>query len=98
MAHYLYILHSDKGDRYYVGESVDPFDRSLQHNEHLYTGSATAIANDWILQIAVACVDRAHARRIEKWIKSQKSMTTIKRKIEEDQYRNYQVERCKESL
>ncbi|MBK9421931.1 MAG: GIY-YIG nuclease family protein [Flavobacteriales bacterium] len=96
MVHYLYILYSNKVDRYYVGESVDPVDRSIQHNEHLYTGSATSIANDWILQIAVICVDRSHARRLEKWIKSQKSRTTIKRMIEEDQYRNYQVDRFRE--
>ena len=93
MAHFLYILYSTKADRYYVGESVDPVERSGQHNQHLYKSSATAIATDWAVQVSVSCDDRSHARRIEKWTKSQKSRATIKKMIQEEAYREYQVGR-----
>ncbi|MGB3869961.1 MAG: GIY-YIG nuclease family protein [Flavobacteriales bacterium] len=93
MPHFLYILHSKTANRFYIGESVDANIRTQQHNDHLFPGSATAIATDWSIQLVVACDDRAHARALERWIKSQKSIAVIKRLIQEDQYREYQLQR-----
>ena len=93
MAHFLYIIHSEAAKRYYVGESVDPHIRVQQHNAHAFKGSATTMASDWLLKVVIPCEDRAHARALEKWVKSQKSTAIIKRLINEQQYREYQVAR-----
>ncbi len=93
MSHWVYVLYSGKLDRYYVGESEDPALRLLQHRRGLFKGSATSKAGDWELVLLMACADRSHARRLEGWIKSQKSRPVIRRLIEEEDYRNYQVER-----
>jgi putative endonuclease len=93
MAHFVYILYSAKLDRYYVGESEDPGRRLREHVIHRYVGAATAKAVDWELRIAMPCSDRSHARRLEQWIKSQKSRLVVERILSEESYRTYQVER-----
>ncbi len=39
------------------------------------------------------CADRNHARRLEGWIKSQKSRGVTNRLVREEDYRNYQIAR-----
>ena len=93
MSHFVYILYSATLDRYYVGESEDPDRRLREHLDHRYKGSATAKATDWEMRMAMSCADRSHARRLEQWIKSQKSRSVVERLLFEEGYRNYQVER-----
>ncbi len=96
MGHWVYVIYSGKLDRYYVGESEDPVERLRQHRDGLYKGSATSKATDWESMLEMPCADRSHARRLEGWIKSQKSRAVIRRLIEEEDYRNYQVERFRQ--
>jgi putative endonuclease len=91
--HFVYIIHSPLLDRYYIGESVDADQRVREHNEHTYPEASTRVARDWSLMCTMACADRAHARRLEAWIKSQKSRSVIRRLISEPPYREYQIER-----
>jgi len=93
MAHVVYILYSAQLDRYYVGDSDDPHRRLEEHRTHFYKGSATAKASDWILLQVIHCLDRAHARRLEGWIKAQKSRSVINRLLDDAGYRDYQVQR-----
>jgi putative endonuclease len=91
--HGLYILYSAALDRYYVGESHDPEGRLLEHRNHRFPGAATSKAVDWVLLIVIPCSDRAHARRLERWIKGQKSRNTIQRLLNEPSYRDFQLQR-----
>ena len=89
----VYILYSARLDRYYVGESEDPERRLTEHLDYKYKGAATGKAVDWKLRLAMICADRSHARRLERWIKSQKSRSVVERLLFEEGYRNYQIER-----
>ena len=71
MGHAVYILYSEKLDRYYVGESEDPSRRLDEHRSGRYKGSATGKAKDWQLRVAITSDDWLHARRLVRWIKSQ---------------------------
>jgi putative endonuclease len=68
-------------------------ERLRQHREGHYKGSATSKAMDWELLLVMSCADRTHARRLERWIKSQNSRAVIQQLIREEGYRTYQVER-----
>ncbi|MEX1132592.1 MAG: GIY-YIG nuclease family protein [Flavobacteriales bacterium] len=93
MAHFVYILYSAKLDRYYVGESEDPQRRLLEHLDHKYKGAATGKASDWSIRLIIPCNDRSHARKLELWIKAQKSRIIVERILNDEQYRIYQVQR-----
>jgi putative endonuclease len=93
MAHYVYILYSARLDRYYVGESEDPQRRLLEHLGHKYKGAATGKATDWEIRLAIACNDRSHARKLELWIKAQKSRVIVERILNEEEYRSFQIQR-----
>ena len=75
----VYILHSQKLNRYYVGETtLHVEDRLRQHNTGYYSNkSFTSTTDDWVLMLQMECSDRSHALRLEKKIKSMKSKTYI---------------------
>ena len=77
--HYCYILHSAKIDRYYIGESEDPSQRIHEHNNGFYKGSFTSRASDWCLQMSFQCINRKEARKVETFIKKQKSRKFIEK-------------------
>ncbi len=74
---YIYILHSENLDKYYVGYSANPWERLKQHNEnepHKFTGKA----KDWRLKaVFEVSADRGEAMRVEQFIKAQKSRKLI---------------------
>ena len=76
MPHYCYILYSKSLDRFYTGESSDIEQRLQYHN--LGFSGFTAKASDWELYLLIECADRPMARKIEKHIKSMKSVKYIK--------------------
>jgi len=76
MTHYCYIIYSKLLDRFYVGESSDFKQRLLFHN--IGHSGFTSSANDWELYLLIECKDKLMASKIEKHIKSMKSVKYIK--------------------
>ena len=75
--YYLYILYSESADKYYVGHSVNPWQRLEQHLSNSgdkYTGSY----KDWKLAAVFEVSQfKGDADKIEKFIKKQKSRRLI---------------------
>ena len=73
MMFYIYILYSEKSDRYYVGHTNDVNRRLVEHNE-ISENSYTSKMRPWVLKCAFPTGnDRGFAIRIEHHIKKQKS-------------------------
>ncbi|MFY0593865.1 GIY-YIG nuclease family protein [Roseivirga sp.] len=77
--HFVYIIYSINIDRFYIGETEDLDTRLDQHNSSFFKGSFTSQASDWSFYLTLQCMDRSHARRVEAFIKKQKSTAFIKR-------------------
>jgi putative endonuclease len=80
--YYLYILHSSKAMKYYVGYSLDPWRRVIEHNTSPHI-TFTSKHRPWKL-IAVFKVSslEADAMRAERFIKKQKSQALIRKLID----------------
>lgn len=77
----VYIIYSPSIDKYYIGETEDLISRLAQHNEHTFKGSYTAKASDWGLVWSQQFENRSIARKIEMFLKNQKSKQFIIRFI-----------------
>ena len=77
--HYLYILYSEKVNKYYIGETHNTEERLSKHNEHCYEVSFTRIANDWKVVLIYQCISRNQACSLENFIKKMKSKIFIKK-------------------
>ena len=70
--YYLYILYSCQANKYYVGHSIDPWNRLNQHlnnSGEKFTGSY----KDWQLKaVFEVSPNRGEAEKIERFIKRQK--------------------------
>jgi putative endonuclease len=73
----IYILYSQKLNRYYTGSCKDLSYRIDQHFNKEYTGAFTTAANDWILFFFKDDLEYREARLIEAHIKKMKSKTYI---------------------
>ncbi len=74
----VYILFSQKLNRFYVGYSHQPDIRLLQHLSFLKGNTAfTAKAQDWKQLLCLSCRDETHARKVESHIKKMKSKAFI---------------------
>ncbi len=73
----VYILFSDKLDRFYVG-STSNFDIRMEFHDNPEARKYTAKADDWVLFDSIDCKSKSQALSIEKHIKSMKSKTYIK--------------------
>ena len=76
---YLYILYSDKLEKYYTGISRDPEERLLYHNTS--QKGWTKRGRPWKLIFTLEFSDRISAQRAERFVKSQKSKGFIKKLI-----------------
>ncbi len=54
--HFLYILHSESLNTYYIGESPDPTHRLNQHNTHYFKKNFTKAEDDWALNLKLVGV------------------------------------------
>ncbi|MFI5203785.1 MAG: GIY-YIG nuclease family protein [Flavobacteriales bacterium] len=72
---YVYIIYSQKLDRYYVGHTEDLANRLLEHNSGIST--YTSKANDWILKYKETFGNRVQAHTRELVIKRKKSRKYI---------------------
>jgi putative endonuclease len=75
MPYYVYILYSEKLDRYYIGHTEDLVKRLADHHSGL--SSYTSKAIDWHLVYSEEYADRALARNREASIKKKKSRKYI---------------------
>ena len=73
----VYILHSKKLDRFYIGSCKELYYRIEQHVNKDFTKSFTAKADDWEIFLSVDNLEYSQARMIEKHINQMKSKTYI---------------------
>ena len=81
MLFYIYIIYSEKADKYYVGHTNDPDRRLFEHN-NVIKNSFTSRYRPWCL---VACFpvseSRGEVRKIENYIKKMKSREFLEKLI-----------------
>ncbi|PBJ11475.1 GIY-YIG nuclease family protein [Flavobacterium sp. ACN6] len=80
MNNIVYILHSKKLNRYYIGYTSD-FDVRLEFHKNSPSNKFTANAKDWTLFLSFKCDNKTQALSIEKHIKNMKSKTYIENLI-----------------
>ena len=73
----LYILHSLKLNKYYIGQTINLTERIDLHKTQYFKNSFTAKAVDWTLIFTLECESRDEALFIEKYIKRMKSRRYI---------------------
>jgi putative endonuclease len=73
----VYILHSEKLDRFYIGSCKDISNRIGQHLNKEFTKSFTSVAEDWALFLSIDELVYEQARLIELHLKKMKSKTYI---------------------
>ena len=75
---YMYILHSDQLDRFYVGQTTGPIEERLRR--HLSSNKGfTAKARDWKVVYSEAFNTKEEAASRERQVKAWKSRTAIER-------------------
>ena len=72
----VYILHSKKLDRFYIGFTSD-IDIRLDFHKLSPPNKFTGKATDWELFLVIDCINKSQALAIEKHIKAMKSKTYI---------------------
>jgi len=79
--HYLYIIYSEKLNKYYTGESPDLEQRLKQHNSHYFSNNFTKTAEDWRFKLKFPTSSRQEAILLERFIKKMKSKKIIEKII-----------------
>ncbi|AWH84591.1 excinuclease ABC subunit C [Flavobacterium album] len=79
--HYVYILHSEKLERYYTVYTSN-IDIRLGFHENAEAGKFTYNADDWKLVYSLLCDSKHQGMTIEKHIKSMKSKIYIQNLIQ----------------
>jgi len=77
MRYFVYILFSEKLNRFYSGYTSDIENRMVYHQQaesHKFTSNA----DDWKLYLQIECTSKNQALAIEKHIKKMKSKVYIK--------------------
>ena len=70
---YAYIIFSEKLDRFYIGQAIDPDERLIEHNQGKYEKVFTLKASDWIMFHKIVCSSRTQAIKIERHLKKMKN-------------------------
>ncbi len=81
---FVYILFSEKLNRYYVGTTDNVEKRLLEHNSGLYANSFTTKGVPWKLSLSYCCESSEKAYSLERFIKRMKSKKFIERLIDDD--------------
>ncbi len=79
--HFLYIIHSKKYDKYYIGKTSNVEKRLQRHKEKYYDKAFTKISKDWELVLKFECDNRTQAFYLERFVKRMKSRTFLKKLI-----------------
>ena len=72
--HYVYILYSEKHNKYYIGQTRDLETRLLFHNE-LSEKSFTSKYRPWKIMWSITLENASQATVVERYIKGRKSRT-----------------------
>ena len=83
MAYYVYILHSDSRQRYYVGSTVDLAKRVAEHNSAI--GGFTHTGRPWKLVHSEIFTEKTEALKREKYLKRMKSAKFLRSLIDNGQ-------------
>ena len=73
----VYILYSQKIDRFYIGSCLNFEERLNEHNQGKYNKSYTAKTDEWILFYRLDELNADTARKIEQHVKRMKSKNYI---------------------
>ncbi|MCF8236966.1 MAG: GIY-YIG nuclease family protein [Saprospiraceae bacterium] len=76
----VYILYSEKYNRYYIGQTEDLDQRMRSHNESSER-TFTSKYRPWKVVMQMGFPDRRHAVRAERYIKRRKSKTYLEELI-----------------
>ena len=79
MPYYVYILHSSKLNRFYIGTTDNVDKRVEEHNTSKYMDAFTTKGIPWNLYLCIVCNSSEQAYQIERFIKNMKSSDFIKR-------------------
>ncbi|PTX41678.1 putative endonuclease [Christiangramia gaetbulicola] len=79
--HFLYILYSERLDKYYTGETPDADIRLDLHNKHHFKNAFTNAADDWTIKLTFNTDSKENALYLESFIKRMKSKTFIEKVI-----------------
>ena len=79
----VYILRSEKLNRYYIGQTADLEKRINEHLDKKNQGSFTSKSDDWQLALSMQCESRDQAMKLERFIKRMKSSRFVKELIED---------------
>ena len=71
--YFVYILFSEKINRYYIGATHDVQNRVEQHNTGYYRGKWSEKGIPWTLFLSITCQNKEQALQIEAHIKRMKS-------------------------
>jgi putative endonuclease len=90
--HFVYIIYSQKINKFYIGESTNIAEKISWHNNHLFKDSFTKQSNDWELKLSIKVSNRSEARVIESYIKSMKSSKFINKLSNDTEfYNNFRI-------
>ena len=79
---FIYIIHSEKADKFYVGYSKDPHRRLIEHNTKPFN-TYTSKYRPWILKAIFQCsMEEKEAIAMERFIKKQKSKKFLQQLID----------------
>ena len=93
----VYILYSQKLDRFYVGQTALPPEQRLEeHNNARNENSFSTRGIPWTLFLTIACDSRDHAREVERHIKRMKSKAYIRNLKQYPEMRQKLVARYRE--
>ena len=78
---FIYIIFSEKLNRFYIGTTDDVERRILEHNNRTYTDAYTSKGVPWVLKLRFECESSEKAYALEKFIKKMKSKVFINKII-----------------
>jgi len=80
--YYIYIIYSEKSDKYYIGHSDDPERRLVEHNTDPRP-TYTSKHRPWILKASIPLSEsKDYTVRVERYLKRLKSRRIIEEIIE----------------
>ncbi len=79
---YVYILFSEKLNKYYVGTTDDTERRIEEHNNIKYKNSFTSLGIPWTMAYTIICQSSSQAYKIENHIKAMHSKKYIQNLIQ----------------
>jgi putative endonuclease len=82
MSYFVYILHSQKLNRFYVGTTTEVDRRLAEHNNAQYPDSFTVRGIPWVLFLSISCSSSEQAYEMERFIKRMKSSAFIRKLAE----------------